>query len=134
MVAEERILTMIRRSKKYVFERKNFYGVASYSHVGRCLTRLVLKGQLMKIGYGLYTKARINSLTGELMPSHPGGVDGIVREVLILKNVDFELDKFSMLYLSGKTTQVPASFVYSWPQKQFNRKLIIAGHVIQNPK
>ncbi|CEE93595.1 S-adenosylhomocysteine hydrolase (fragment) [Xenorhabdus nematophila str. Anatoliense] len=38
------------------------------------MRELVREGQLLKVGYGVYTKARKNSITGKIMPASPGGL------------------------------------------------------------
>ncbi len=125
MTATDSIYQKIKRSRRYVFERKDFDGIASYDQIGRALNRLIERDCLMKIGYGLYTKARINSLTGKLMPTHPGGTDAILREVLKMKGVDYQIDALSLKSANGETTQIPSSIKYLWNTKQFNRKLIV---------
>ena len=67
------ICQKIKRSRRYVFERKDFDGFTRYDQIGRALRQLVQRGELMKLGYGLHTKARINNLTGNPMPTNPGG-------------------------------------------------------------
>ena len=133
MTAVDRIYQKIKRSRRYVFERKDFDGFASYDQIGRALKQLVKKGELIKLGYGLYTKARINSLTGKPMPTNPGGSDALMREILKMKGVDFEMDNLSLQSLSGESTQIPSSVQYSWNPKQFNRKLIVGNRVLNSP-
>lgn len=133
MTAVERISLKIKRSRRYVFERKDFENFASYSQVGRALNKLIDKFELMKLGYGLYTKARLNSLTGKLMPTHPGGTDALMREILKMKGVDFEMDPLSLQSFAGGSTQIPYSVNYSWNLKQFNRRLAIGRRVLHSP-
>ncbi|WP_420895721.1 DUF6088 family protein, partial [Vibrio aestuarianus] len=128
----ECIYQKIKRSRRYVFERKDFDDVASYDQVGRALRQLVKQGNLIKIGYGLYTKAKLNSLTGKPMPTHPGGTDALMREILKMKGVDFEMDSLSWQSLSGQSTQIPSSVQYSWNPKQFNRKLVVGNRVLNS--
>ena len=133
MTAVERVYQKIKRSRRYVFERKDFDGFASYDQIGRALRQLVKQGELIKLGYGLYTKARMNSLTGKPMPTNPGGSDALMREILKMKGVDFEMDKLSLQSLSGKSTQIPSSIQYSWNPKKFNRKLAVGNRVLNSP-
>ncbi|ASA57671.1 DUF6088 family protein [Vibrio gazogenes] len=133
MTAADRINQKLKRSRRYVFERKDFEDIASYDQIGRALNQLIKQGELMKIGYGLYTKARINRLTGRLMPTNPGGSDAILREILKMKGVDFEVDSLSQQSLAGKSTQIPSSVQYSWNPKQFNRKLVVGNRVLNSP-
>ena len=39
-------------------------------------------------------KARKNSLTGRLMPTNPGGTDALLREILKMRGVNFEIDAY----------------------------------------
>ncbi|TFH89233.1 DUF6088 family protein [Vibrio ouci] len=133
MTAVDRVYQKIKRSRRYVFERKDFDGFASYDQIGRVLRQLVKQGDLIKLGYGLYTKARINSLTGRPMPTNPGGSDALMREILKMKGVDFEMDNLSLQSLSGESTQIPSSIQYSWNPKQFNRKLVVGNRVLNSP-
>ena len=133
MTAVDRVYQKLKRSRRYVFERKDFDGFASYDQIGRVLRQLVKKGELIKLGYGLYTKARINSLTGRPMPTNPGGSDALMREILKMKGVDFEMDSLSLQSLSGESTQIPSSVQYLWNPKQFNRKLAVGNRVLHSP-
>ncbi|HCM1364944.1 TPA: S-adenosylhomocysteine hydrolase [Vibrio parahaemolyticus] len=133
MTAVDRVYQKIKRSRRYVFERKDFDGFASYDQIGRALRQLVKQGELIKLGYGLYTKARMNSLTGRPMPTNPGGSDALMREILKMKGVDFEMDSLSLQSLSGESTQIPSSVQYSWNPKQFNRKLAVGNRVLNSP-
>lgn len=133
MIAVDSICQKIKRSRRYVFERKDFDGVASYDQIGRALRQLVNQGELLKLGYGLYTKAKLNSLTGKPMPTNPGGSDALMREILKMKGVDFEMDRLSLQSLSGESTQIPSSVHYSWNPKQFNRKLVVGNRVLNSP-
>ncbi|EPF1752398.1 DUF6088 family protein [Vibrio alginolyticus] len=134
MTATDRIYQKIKRSRRYVFERKDFDDYASYDQIGRVLKKLVDKGLLMKVGYGLYTKSTINSLTNKPMPTNPGGTDAIMREILKMRGVDFELDAISLKSLDGESTQIPASIRYKWNSKHFNRSLKIGNRVLNNRK
>lgn len=39
--------------------------------MGRVLLALIKKGKLIKIGYGLYAKAKVSSITGNVVPVEP---------------------------------------------------------------
>lgn len=132
MTAINQITQKLNRSRRYVFERKDFEDIASYDQIGRALNQLIKQGNLIKIGYGLYTKARKNSLTGRLMPTNPGGSDALLREILRMKGISFKIDTLSLQSLSGNSTQIPSSVRYSWDQKQFNRKLVIGNRVLNS--
>ncbi|WP_336700683.1 DUF6088 family protein [Pantoea dispersa] len=109
MTIKARMQSRLKRSKRYVFTRDDFNDLAGYDQIGRVLRELVNEGQLLKVGYGVYTKARKNAITGKVMPAAPGGSAAVVIETLELLKVDYRLVGASDAYNSGKTTQIPAS-------------------------
>lgn len=109
MTIKARMQLRLKRSKRYVFTRDDFNDLAGYDQIGRVLRELVNEGQLLKVGYGVYTKARKNAITGKVMPAAPGGSAAVVIETLERLKVDYRLVGASDAYNSGKTTQIPAS-------------------------
>jgi hypothetical protein len=65
---EGRLEKRIARKRGDVFLRADFDDLGGYDQVGRALRGLVRKGRLMKIGQGLYARARRSSLDNKLMP------------------------------------------------------------------
>lgn len=56
---EEKIQRYIDRKRRLIFLRVDFEEVCpDYDQVGRALKKLVQKGKLLKVGYGLYAKAK----------------------------------------------------------------------------
>ncbi len=108
MSIKSRILNRLSRSRRYVFLRNDFKDIAGYDQVGRVLRDLVKDSQLLKVGYGVYTKARINSITGKLMPACPGGSDAVILEALERLGVDYSLGRSTTQYLAGESAQIPA--------------------------
>ncbi|WP_241623458.1 DUF6088 family protein [Rosenbergiella epipactidis] len=108
MTLKARIQSRLKRSKRYVFTRDDFKDFAGYDQIGRALRELVKEGQLLKVGYGVYTKARQNAITGKLMPAAPGGSAAVMIEALERLKVDYRLAGATSAYNSGKSTQIPA--------------------------
>lgn len=50
--------------------------------VGRALRQLVRENLLIKICYGLYARARVNRITGNVMVDNPSEPDGVVIEAM----------------------------------------------------
>lgn len=109
MTIKARIQSRLKRSKRYVFTRDDFKDLAGYDQIGRALRELMKEGQLLKVGYGVYTKARQNAITGKLMPAAPGGSAAVMIEALERLKVDYRLAGATSAYNSGKSTQIPAS-------------------------
>jgi hypothetical protein len=119
MTIASKVTTRINRSKRYVFERADFADIAGYDQVG----------QLLRIGYGLYTKARENRITGKLMPASPAGADGVILEAIEKLGVEYQFDEFTQRSLNGESLQVPASFKIM-TNSRFKRKIVVNNSAI----
>lgn len=129
MTIASKVKTRVNRSKRYVFARADFSDIAGYDQVGRELRKLVKAGLLIRIGYGLYTKARTNSITGEIMPASPGGADGVILEAIEKLGVDYKFDDFSQRSIDGDSLQIPASFQII-TNNRFKRKIIVSNRAV----
>lgn len=129
MTIASKVKTRVNRSKRYVFARADFSDIAGYDQVGRELRKLVKAGLLIRIGYGLYSKARTNSITGEIMPASPGGADGVILEAIEKLGVDYKFDDFSQRSIDGDSLQIPASFQII-TNNRFKRKIIVSNRAV----
>jgi len=69
---ESKITQRIARKRALtVFLREDFADLGGYDQVGRVLRGLAVKGKVIRIGYGLYAKATISTLSGQLIPKKP---------------------------------------------------------------
>lgn len=100
--------TKISRSKREVFLRSDFESLAGYDQIGRALRQLTSEGFLLKIGYGLYAKARPNRITGKPMLSAEGGFSQVAEEALSRLGVKWQPSKTVQAYQAG-STQIPAN-------------------------
>jgi len=125
MTIQDRLETRIKRAKRSVFMRSDFADIADYDQVGRGLRNLVRDGLLLKIGYGLYVRARVYRITGALMPDNLAGNDGVLIEVMERLGVDYQLDDLSLKSLSGENTQIPASVKIIPKSSRFTRKIAV---------
>lgn len=107
---EKCLLTKIKRSRKTVFLRSDFRKLGGYDQVGRALNKLAQQGELIRVGYGLYTKARANRLTGKPMVAAPGGFSEVCRAGLRRLKVDWEYNAATKAYLNNQSQQIPADF------------------------
>ena len=102
---ETRILTRISRMKSSVLLREDFIDLGGYDQVGRVLRQLAQKGKILKIGYGLYAKAKVSSLTGEILPVQ--NLPTLAKEALKRLGVEVNPTKAELDYQAGRSTQVP---------------------------
>jgi len=115
------IETKIQRSRRNVFLRCDFERLGGYDQVGRALRTLAAEGKLMKIGYGLYAKARPNRLTGQSMLAADGGFSEIAQEALKRLRIKWKPTYAVSAYQAG-STQIPVNaevIVFD----RFNRKI-----------
>ena len=130
MTILSRVKTRVKRSKRSVFLRSDFKDIADYDQIGRALRQLVQQKLVMKIGYGLYVRARVNRITGKLMPDNPAGADGVMIEAMEKLGVEYAFDDMSQLNLSGKSTQIPANVKILPKSARFTRKIAIGKQLV----
>lgn len=105
---KSKVATKISRSKREVFLRSDFEKLGGYDQIGRALRQLNSEGILVKVGYGLYAKARPNRVTGKPMLAAKGGFTQVAEEALSRLGVRWEPSKSIQDYQSG-STQIPAN-------------------------
>ena len=106
---EMRVAKRIARKKADVFLRADFKDIGDYDQVGRGLRRLVAKGKLVKIGYGLYARTAVSPLSGKTIPKK--NLPALAAEALELLNVEMALSSSARAYNANLTTQVPTGRV-----------------------
>ena len=117
---KDKVNTKIDRSVRQVFLRSDFIRLGGYDQIGRALRDLAAEGKLIKVGYGLYAKARLNRLTGDPMLAAEGGFVAVAKEALKRLGVKWTDTNFDA-YQKG-ATQIPANaqvVVFG----RFNRKI-----------
>lgn len=100
-----KICARMARKKTSVFVREDFADVGGYDQVGRILRDLTRKGKIIKIGYGLYAKARKSSVTGQVVPVSP--LPTLAKEALTRLGVKIAPSTLEKEYNAGRTTQIP---------------------------
>ncbi|MFI5021644.1 MAG: hypothetical protein ACHQRJ_08330 [Alphaproteobacteria bacterium] len=102
---EIRVLDRIARKRRDVFLRDDFTDLGGYDQVGRVLRSLVREGRLVKIGYGLYTRAKASPFDGT--PAPVKGIQSLMTEALKRLGIKPVATQFERDYAAGRTTQVP---------------------------
>lgn len=100
-----KIAARIQRKKSTVFLREDFEDLGGYDQVGRILKEFARAGKLVKIGYGLYAKAKKSSLTGETVPVAP--LPTLAKVALDRLGVEIAPSRLESDYVAGRTIQVP---------------------------
>lgn len=121
---EYRIMARIARKKRAVFVRDDFRDISDYDQVGRALRSLTKKGSLIRLGYGVYAKAKKSPINGEAVPVAP--LPSLAKEALQRLGVETTSSRLEEAYNAGETTQVPTGRLIG-VKGRFNRKLGYRG-------
>ena len=105
---ETQLLKRIDRKRGDVFLRTDFADLGGYDQVGRALLRLVRQGRLLKIGFGLYSRAVKSPFDDSLIP--PKGLSTL-REALKRVGIETLPSRSIQDYNAGRSTQVPTGRV-----------------------
>jgi len=121
---EYKIMARIARKKNAVFVRDDFNDISDYDQVGRALRSLTKKGNLIRLGYGVYAKAKKSPINGEAVPVAP--LPTLAKEALQRLGVETLPSRLEKAYNAGETTQVPTGRLIG-VKGRVNRKLGYRG-------
>jgi Family of unknown function (DUF6088) len=117
---EKRLAKRLTRKRGDVFLRADFSDLGDYDQIGRALRSLARNGRLMKIGQGLYARARRSSLDNKLIPEK--GL-ATLKEALQRLGVETVPTRFERAYNSGRSEQVPTGRVVAIRGKRLRRRI-----------
>ena len=105
----ERVKARIARSRDSVFLTREFRDLGGQDQVLRALRQLVQRGELVRLGYGVYGRAIRSSLDGGAMLYSPDGFVGAARQALTKLGVRWEPTEWERAYNEGRSTQIPVN-------------------------
>ncbi|WP_420226221.1 DUF6088 family protein [Pigmentiphaga litoralis] len=127
------IVSRIRRSvanrNADVFVRADFAAFGSEAQVGRALAALQRDGALVRLGVGVYAKAKTSVLSGNPIPIKP--LEVLAPEVLKKLGVEVQESRQMREYNSGSSTQVPTGVVLGVGKHRIRRKLGFNGKLVE---
>ena len=129
MYLEDRLKIAIAKRASDVFLRTDFARLGSEAQRGRALRSLIESGVIVKLGVGVYAKAKRSVLSGEPIPVQP--VEVLAEEALGRLGVKVYPSKQVELYNAGKTTQLPAATVVNTGNRRIVRKLGFGKKTVQ---
>lgn len=106
---ENKIITKIKKAGRgSLFFIDDFIGYGSSKAVSKALERLVAKGEISRVARGIYTRPKISSLVGEVMPDTESIAKAIAKrdKARIIPTGSYALNAL------GLSTQVPLKAVY----------------------
>lgn len=129
MTIVDRIKRSIANQNADVFVRADFMNFGSQAQVGRALLELQNNGALVKLGIGVYAKAKPSVLSGKPIPIKP--LEVLAPEALKKLGVQVDESRQTREYNSGNSTQVPTGVVLSVGKRRIQRKLGFNGKLVQ---
>ncbi|MEO6916906.1 MAG: DUF6088 family protein [Chitinophagaceae bacterium] len=124
---EGKLASRITKKNVSVFLREDFTDLAGYDQVGRALQNLTQKGKLIRIGYGLYAKAKTSRITGKQVPVKP--LPTLAKDALKRLGVKIQMTKAELEYGGRNSTQIPTGRLIG-VNKRVNRKIGYKGALI----
>lgn len=126
----DRISQFVRTSESPVFTRhQDFSPFGSPTAVTRGVLALIREGQLVRIGHGVYVRAKSSVLSGKPIPERP--LDELAALLLTKLGHDFGPSKATRDYNAGLTTQIPAGPVINTGVRRVTRRLQFGDQTVR---
>ena len=129
---KERLYRSVSRSRAEVFTRDECAKFGSASRVTRALSDLVKEGKLIRLGYGVYAKARVSTITGNPVARVP--FESLVEEAFRKLGIQVIQTRAQQEYVSGQSSQIPMSLRLMTPDSRISRKLSVGAREVQYAK
>lgn len=125
----ERIKRSVANQGDGVFLRAEFERFGSPAQVGRALSQLTQGGALVRLGLGVYAKAKPSVLTGQPIPAQP--LEVLAPVVLKKLGIPVLPSRLTQEYNAGRSTQVPSGIVLNTGKRRIARKLSFNAQAVQ---
>lgn len=125
----DRIRRAVQRRSDLVFRPADFRAIGSEASVKRALKDLTDSGLLVRLGVGLYAKAKTSVLSGKPIPVSP--IEVLAPMALRKLGVAVQETRRHREYNSGRTTQVPTGLVVNTGRRRITRKIGFNGKFIE---
>jgi hypothetical protein len=129
MIIGERLRRSVIQRQDEVFVRTEFARFGSPAQVSRGLDYLIKRGILVKLGKGVYAKAKPSVLSGNAIPVSP--VEVLAPIALKKLGVEIKPSRATLNYNRGDSPQIPAGTVLNTGKRRISRKLGFGSQVIQ---
>ncbi|MDA0558328.1 DUF6088 family protein [Burkholderia pseudomallei] len=123
-----RLKRTLAESSDVVFVRAEFSEFGSRTQVSRALRSLVADGVLVRLGLGIYAKAKTSALSGTPIPVRP--VEVLAPIALKKLGIAVAPSQATQAYNNGSTTQLPTGVVLNTGQRRVSRKLGFGSQVV----
>ncbi len=126
---KQRIGRSIALRKGEVVMRGDFRSLGSRSQISRALRALIAEGRIVRLGYGVYAKARPSSLSGKPVPRDCLAV--LAQEALIKMGVAPKLGSAQAAYAEGRTPDVPMHVCFNTGNRRISRKITVGRTTVR---
>ena len=120
---KDRMLRSIAMRQGEALLRADFKRMGSPSQVSRALKELIAEGRIIRLGYGVYAKARPSILSGR--PAARVSLEQLAQEALEKLGVPVQLGRAQAEYVQGKTTQIPVHTTFNTGKRRITRRITI---------
>lgn len=111
--------------KRTVFLRSDFESFGTATRVTRALQELIAAGRIIRVGRGIYAKARPSSITGKPVPLEP--LKTIAHRALAALGVDVRLGSAEKAYVGGLTQGVSMNISIDVGSSRISRRIEFGG-------
>jgi hypothetical protein len=125
---KDRVIAKIKRSPSSVFLRKEIDRLGDYRQVRRAINEAAASGVLVKVGFGLYAKARPSTISGKPVPTVP--LLNIGLEVMQKIGVKADVGKDTVALREGRSTQIPMLPIINIGKSRVSRKIAVGSRQI----
>lgn len=102
---EKKIQYRVKRQKQSLFMLDDFIDLSDKNQIMRALKKLINKKLIVKIGQGLYVRAKISSVTS--LPIPEKDINILAIEFLNRFKIKSLPSKYDLMYNNNEATQVP---------------------------
>lgn len=125
---KQRLQRSISARNGEVVLRRDVARFGSPAQVSRALKQLVAEGKLVRIGTGVYAKAKPGARSGMPMARQP--LEALAAETFDRLGIPWQLGAAQRRYNSGVTTQVPWRTTFNTGRRRISRRLQIGKRVV----
>lgn len=125
----DRIRRSVRGRTDLVFRPADFLAFGSEASVKRALKELTSIGILVRLGVGIYAKAKPSVISGNPIPAQPLEILG--PQALAKLGIRARQSLQTAEYNAGHTTQVPTGIVVNVGKQRISRKIGFNGKFLQ---
>lgn len=128
---ESRVERRIQRSKASAFVPADFTDLSDRDQVLRALRKLIAKGTILRVGYGVYARTKISTITQKPIPEQSLRI--IAIEALQKNGITILPTNYEREYNAGQSTQVPTGIVIG-VNKRVSKRISFNGRTVKYEK